>query len=132
VHGEAEEGQKSPKSPKRDSFAKRAASLVLTSDAHLKGKIPDDILDLYEAREWKHAAAILATDFATEFKDIMDVLRAFRIKRSHVAVGGGGKTDLAQDLDDQFTKRGWLEKSWDTKIVVDQTVKESPTHSVDC
>lgn len=117
---------------KKESFAQRAASVVLRSDDSLKGKIPDEILEKYEVREWKHAAAILATDFPDEFEDIMAVLKSFRVHKRQVVVGGGGKTDLAQELDREFTSRGWQEKRWDTKIVVDQNEKQSPTHAVDC
>jgi hypothetical protein len=32
----------------------------------------------------------------------------------------------------QLYRKGWEEKSFETKITVDQDVMESPTHSVDC
>lgn len=120
------------KKAKKKSFIERSGERIVPSDESLVGKIPDDILKAYEVHEWKHAAAILATDFPEEFKNIIDVLRAHRIKKNHIIVGGGGKTKLAQTLDRAFADLGWIEKSWDTKIVVDQRESASPTHKVDC
>lgn len=117
---------------RRESFAKRAASFVPQSDAKLRGKLPDSILDSYEVREWKHAAAILATDFPSEFQDIVEVLTSFKVHKRQVIEGGGGKTDIASQLDSAFGTRGWAAKRWDTKIVVDNDEKLSPTHEVDC
>ncbi|MBX3388281.1 MAG: hypothetical protein KF691_02370 [Phycisphaeraceae bacterium] len=119
------------KPAKRQSFAQRSAATLASSDASLKGKIPDDVLDLYEVHQWKHAAAILKTDFPTEFSDLMSVLRDFRIHKRQVMVGGGGKTDIAASLDAGLYKRGWSKKRWDTKIVVDVEESKSPTHEVD-
>ena len=94
--------------------------------------LPSFILDNYEVHEWKHASAILSTDFPEQWNDIIAVLSDFRLSKSHVIAGGGGKSKVAGALDGAFTKRGWQEKSWATKIVVDETTMESPTHKVDC
>lgn len=94
--------------------------------------IPQDIHENYEVREWKHASAILQTDFPEEYGDILDVLRGLKIRRSHIIVGGGGKSKVTHAIDSEFYRRGWEEKSWHTKIVVDEQPTESPTHKVDC
>lgn len=47
-------------------------------------------------------------------------------------VGGGGRSKTTQAIDGAFYDRGWIEKKWDTKIVVDAKTTESPTHKVDC
>lgn len=94
--------------------------------------IPAFIRENYEVQEWKHACAILSTDFPDEWQDIMEVLTDLRIRRSHIAVGGGGKSKIAQGIDIAFKSRGWVERKWNTRIVVDQSTYESPTHKVDC
>jgi hypothetical protein len=94
--------------------------------------LPPFIRENYEVHEWKHASAVLKTDFPNEWKDVNDVLGAFRFKKGHIVVGGGGKTKVAQSLDAAFVGRGWIEKKFYTKIQVDEEVKESPTHKVDC
>jgi len=86
----------------------------------------------YEMHEWRHASAILAADFPREFQDITDVLTNFRLLRSQVAAAGGNKSDISGGIDSQFYARGWVEKSFDTKILVDGYQIEVPTHKVDC
>jgi hypothetical protein len=94
--------------------------------------LPDEIRRLYEVHEWRHACAVLSTEFPGEWEDIVVVLRKFRLLRSQVIKGGGRKTDIAGGLDDAFVRRGWSEKCFATKIVVDENEMESPTHKVDC
>lgn len=86
----------------------------------------------YEIHEWKHAGVILKNDFPDEWNDLIKNLTSFRMKKSHIVVGGGGKTKLAQEFDKAFKERGWVEKQFKTKIQVDEHTMESPTHKVDC
>lgn len=90
------------------------------------------ILEKYEVYEWKHACAILATDFRSEFNDIIALLEQFRLCKSWIAVGGGRKTKVAQSIDDFMNLRGWEEKQFNTSITVDDATRISPTHKVDC
>jgi len=94
--------------------------------------LPAFIRDNYEIHEWRHACAILRQDFGREFKDICDVLTRFRLKKSHIAVGGGRKSKVSEWIDSELTKKGWIEKNFQTSITVDETVTKSPTHAVDC
>lgn len=116
----------------RASFVDRSRASTFESDPDLRNRLPDDILDLYECHQWKHAGAILATDFAAELDDIVQVLRAVKLRMSHIVAGGGGKSKYAQAIDRAFKARGWKPKRFDTSIVVDQTELASPTHEVDC
>mgnify|MGYP003932559557 CR=1 FL=1 len=45
---------------------------------------------------------------------------------------GGGKSPISRAIDSAFYARRWTEKSFETKIVVDEVSIESPTHKVDC
>ncbi len=85
----------------------------------------------YEIYEWRHASAILYKDFPQEWEDIMAVLQEFRLYKSHIMVGGGNKSRVAELIDTSFRAKGWEEKHFDTKIVVDQDEIHSPTHQVD-
>ncbi len=93
---------------------------------------PEFIRDNYEIHEWRHASAILSTDFAKEYDDICDVLSRFRLNKSYIKVPGGSRSDVSKAIDSKFYEKGWLEKKFDTKIQVDETEVESPTHSIDC
>jgi hypothetical protein len=90
------------------------------------------ILEHYEAHEWRHATAILAADFPDEFGDIQAILDGFRLYRSQVMAPGGRKSDIAGWIDGEFTRRGWVEKKFETQIRVDEHTMDSPTHKVDC
>ncbi|MCU0509003.1 MAG: restriction endonuclease [Anaerolineae bacterium] len=93
--------------------------------------IPAFVAQHYEIHEWRHASAVLVKDYPQEWADIMSVLTEFRLKKSHIAVGGGNKSSVATAIDSAFRSLGWVEKHFDTRIVVDQGVIHSPTHKVD-
>lgn len=94
--------------------------------------IPENLRKLYEVHEWKHACAILKNDFPGEWKDIIEVLSAFRLHKTDIKTPGGGKSPISNKLDGEFFKRGWVEKAFDTKVVVDDRSRENPTHKIDC
>lgn len=94
--------------------------------------LPVGVRDLYETHEWRHACSVLHSDFPDEWGEIVDVLGAFRVYRSDILTPGGRKSRVAGRLDGQFYRFGWVEKQFDTKMVVDTHAMESPTHKVDC
>ncbi len=95
--------------------------------------LPFDIRDRFEVYEWRHATAILATDFPEEWADLCDVLPRFRLCKSFITKGGGNKSDISKWFDVNLNQdKGWIEKHFDTAVVVDGNQSKSPTHSVDC
>lgn len=94
--------------------------------------LPEFILEYYEVHEWKHACAILKQDFPAEWNDVVEVLSQFKLHKSWITVGGKNKSQVSGSIDSELYKRGWVEKHFDTEIVVDGTPMESPTHKVDC
>lgn len=94
--------------------------------------VPDDIEQNYDVREWRNGLAILAAVRPVEWAEMLEVLRGFRLLRSDIVNPGGAKSDIAKKIDGHFTKFGWLEKQFDTKIVVDKTEYHTPTYKVDC
>lgn len=95
-------------------------------------EFPQFIKDHYEIHEWRHACAILRQDFPDEYADLIDVLQRFRLRHSHITVGGGRKSEVANWIDAELSKKGWVEKRFETSISVDENVLNSPTHAVDC
>lgn len=95
-------------------------------------QVPAFLRDNYEVREWRHAAAILSSDFAAEWADIAAALTEFRLYRSEILKPGGRKSGVSTRIDDALARLGWEEQCFETKIVVDDAVLESPTHKVDC
>lgn len=96
--------------------------------------LPAEILANYDVYEWRHATAILRTDFPNEYHDIIQVLLNFRLRRSEILAPGGQKSKVATSLDSAFYAKQppWIEKDFSTQIVVDGNSTDSPTHSVDC
>lgn len=94
--------------------------------------LPQFIRDNYECYEWRHATAVMASDFSNEFDEMCDVLTRFRLYRNYITVKGGSKSHVSKWIDGELLKHQWLETKFDTKIVVDKVVSPSPTHSVDC
>lgn len=94
--------------------------------------IPQEIMDRYEVHEWRNASAVLTAAHPGEWEEIKDALLSFSLLRSDILVPGGQKSPIANKLDKQFYSRGWEEKKFETKIVVDAQETVSPTHSVDC
>lgn len=94
--------------------------------------LPLEIRRLYEILDWRNAIAVLSNVHQADFQDVLEVLTSFQLKHSHMAVGGGSKSAMAQAIDGGLYQRGWVEKAFDTRIVVDGRETPSPTHKVDC
>ena len=96
-------------------------------------QMPPEIRERFEVHEWKHAIAILNTDFPNEWNDIIDLLTALSIPVSWIKEPGGRKSKIAEFVDHFLCEeRGWVEKKFDTQLVVDGIAIDSPTHKIDC
>lgn len=94
--------------------------------------LPTFIRNHYEIHESKHACAILMQDFPHEWNDIIEVLTAFRLRKSWLTVGGGRKSKVSESIDSELYARGWVEKQFQTAILLDNQRQDSPTHQIDC
>jgi len=94
--------------------------------------VPAEIAARYEVHEWRNGLAILTAAHPEEWANLLEVLRDFVLLKSDVLKPGGSKGLISQRLDSHFTKLGWIEKAFDTRIVVDKSEFVTPTHKVDC
>lgn len=95
--------------------------------------VPPDILERYFVQEWRHGITILSSVYPKEWNGIIETLRDFQLLRSEILKPGGRKAEgISGRIDGSLYRRGWKEKSFDTKITVDEVPHPSPTHSVDC
>lgn len=94
--------------------------------------LPKEITVLYDTYEYRHAVAILQTDFPREYDDLIEMLNAFRLKRSDILRAGGRKSPISGFLDSFLYARGWEEKMFDTKLIIDDREHDTPTHKIDC
>jgi len=93
----------------------------------MSSSLPRLIGDQYEFHEWRHASAILSTDYKEEWRDVLEVLGTFRLHRSEILDRGGSKSKIAKRIDGPLIERGWKERSFKTRIVIDDNSLDSPT-----
>jgi len=98
----------------------------------LKDRVGTFIWEHYQCHEWKHASAILSQDFPNEWNDILAVLSKFRLKNSWITTGGGRKSQISEFIDSFLYGRDWVEKKFETGVVLDGQALSAPTHQIDC
>ncbi len=86
----------------------------------------------YEVHAWRHAHAILKTDFPDEYRDILEVLTSFRLRKEWITTPGGRKSKVSEFIDGFLIGKAWEAKNFDTMITVDGEERASPTHEIDC
>ena len=94
--------------------------------------VPADIRDRYDVYEWRNGLAVLHTVYPECWADIQGMLRAFTLTQEDILKPGGSKSGIATRLDSYLEARGWIEKQYETAVVVDGAKLDSPTHKVDC
>lgn len=93
--------------------------------------LPERIRSRYLVDERRHACAILATDFQSEWADLIECLERFKLVRSEIVAGGGGKSKIAARFDEHLVQRGWREKATEIVTTVDGQKRHFDTHKVD-
>jgi hypothetical protein len=94
--------------------------------------VPKDVLDRYEIYEWRNAVGILETACPQEWAEIKRALLDFRLYRREIETPGGSRSSIVERLEAPLKNSGWVEKIFDTSIVVDGLIRKSPTHAIDC
>ncbi len=72
--------------------------------------IPQNIQELYEIHDYKHAAAILAGEFPDEFNELCMALEKFRFSIEDVLALGGNESNIPKKFSELFRPMGWHEK----------------------
>src|SRR5271156_1923563 len=93
--------------------------------------IPVRLRERFRFEERHHATSIVATDFKDEFRDIIQCLEDFRLKKSVIVAPGGGRSPIPKSSDGFLAKRGWAEKRFDINITIDEQPIPIPTHKID-
>lgn len=93
--------------------------------------IPKKLRRKFTFDEREHATSILASDFPSEWADILGCLNDFCLKRTAIMTPGGGRSPIPIAIDTYLESRGWTEKKFDTKFVVDGKEIPNPTHKID-
>lgn len=93
--------------------------------------IPKEILDLYEVYDYKHAAAILAHEFPSDFEEICHVLSKFRFTENDILAKGGNESRIPKLFSELLRPHGWTERQLNAKLTVDDSEVQFDTHKVD-
>jgi hypothetical protein len=71
--------------------------------------IPEDIQELYEIRNYRNAAQILATGCPEEFQEIIEALREFRMTLDDIRLPGGNESPIPKRIKGLLLPKGWME-----------------------
>jgi hypothetical protein len=93
--------------------------------------IPEDVRNLFEVHDFRHAACILASEFRAEFSEILVALRTFRISTRDITEPGGNESNIPKIVSKILRPLGWQEAQMQAESVIDGTVIRSDTHKVD-
>lgn len=93
--------------------------------------VPADLSALYEVYDFKHAAAILTTEFPQEAAELFDALRRFRISYSDVLMAGGNESAVPKRMQALLRPLGWREDRFTARTLVDDQEIRADSHFVD-
>lgn len=71
--------------------------------------ISADICALYEVYSYRNAAALMATVYSGQLRDIETALRAFRLTTRDISTPGGNESDIPKKFGRTLRPAGWVE-----------------------
>ena len=80
--------------------------------------LPADVLARYEVFSYRNAALILAEAHPTEFAELMEALRGFRLTREIIAKAGGNESEIPKTFSRLLRPSGWHETSIQADLLV--------------
>ena len=92
---------------------------------------PKDILKLYTVFDYRHATAILTTEFKDEFDDLCLALRQFRFTDEQVKASGGNESAIPKTFSSILRPMKWKEGRLSVRLMVDDEVARADTHKID-
>lgn len=92
--------------------------------------VPADIRDLYEVRDYHHAAAILVNEFPKEAAELFAALRKFRITTKEILAPGGNESGIPKKIA-ALLRPGWAEEKLEASLVVGGKPRKTDTHKID-
>lgn len=77
--------------------------------ADIEPYISQEVRELYDVYSYRHAAAILATSFPDELRDIEAALLNFRITQRDIGMPGGNESDMPKKISQTLRPSDWVE-----------------------
>jgi len=93
--------------------------------------VPRELQNLYEIRDYHHAATILANEFRSEFQDVCRALKGFRITMVDILAKGGNESAIPKKFSAILRPLEWKEEKLQASLMVDAKTISSDTHRID-
>jgi len=93
--------------------------------------VPADLRELYDVHEYRHAAALLYSEFPDLYKEICDGLRIFRFTKTQVIESGGNESEIPKTFSSILRPKGWIEGKLSASLVIDNQTVQQDTHKID-
>lgn len=98
----------------------------------IRDHVPENLRNLYEVYEHRHAAALLSCEFGDEFMELCCALEEFRFKKEDVLASGGNESNIPKRFSSILKGRlGWIEDKLTAQLVVDGDTVSQDTHKID-
>lgn len=122
--------------PDPSSAAEGEAASKLIADLGLvsvpnKKYLSSKLRGLYSIYEYRHATALLQSEFPVEFKDICNALENFSFTDEQIRKSGGNESDIPKTISASLRPKGWNESKLRAQNVVDEKVVSVDTHKID-
>lgn len=89
-------------------------------------------MEHYDVYDYRHAAAILKSEFPGEYQELFDVLKRFRFTEEQVKEAGGNESQIPKAFTRLLRPKGWEERVLNARIVLDDDeVVSTDTHKID-
>jgi CRISPR-associated protein Csd2 len=93
--------------------------------------VPEDIRTLYEVHDHRHAAAILSSEFPTEFAELCQALGSFRVSKEQIVAPGGNESEIPKAFSKILRPLGWAEAQLKAALLIDENPIQSDSHWID-
>ena len=93
--------------------------------------VPADLRELYEIYEYRHAAALLYSEFPTLYSEICETLRVFRLSKSQLLKSGGNESEIPKTFSRLLRPKDWKEGKLSASLLVDNQTIQQDTHKID-
>ena len=93
--------------------------------------VPADLRDLYEVYEYRHAAALLYSEFPVLYAEVCESLREFGFTRTQVTESGGNESEIPKTFSRLLRPKGWIEGKLSATLTVDSQIVQQDTHKID-
>lgn len=91
--------------------------------------LPDDLQSLYEVRNYRNAAQVLAASCPDEFAEIIEALRHFRLTVADILKPGGNESEIPKRISGLLRSKGWSETRIKGDLLITKVAGKLPSRA---